>query len=235
MLKSLLVKWIVRLILLMIAGAGGYSVSRFGTDGAAPSVPTEVTAKPGRLAIIRAESAARIVWHACATPGPLDFLALDGGKTLVAVAPQPGRYELIAWSAHGTEPTEAARCVLKVEADVPPAPSDGFTVALQSAWAKETDPDRQRHRRQLAALYRVAASDTVGQPQLRTFGDLFATLKQAAGALIPEAALPAIRSAISDELRRLLPADAAIILDAAARARCAEAFQRVAAALESLN
>lgn len=234
MLKALVARWVVRLLLFLLVGAGGYSASHLRGSAEVPRVPAEVATMPGRLAVVKAEAAARVVWHACPSGGPLDVLALDGGKTLVAVAPQPGRYELLAWSASGGEPTDAARCVLVVEGPpAPPAP-DAIATALRAAWSNETDPERDRQRRQLAALFRVAASETVRQPHLRTHGDLLATLKQASAALLSDAALPHLRAAIGEQMRRLLPTEPATPLDESARASCAGAFQRIAVAIESL-
>jgi hypothetical protein len=234
--RTFILKWLIRLLAALLLGAGGISAARFrAADPQPPAVPAELVTRSGRLVVIRAEAAARVVWHACPTAGPLDRLALDQGRTLVAVAPKPGRYELIAWTAHGGEPTDPARCVLRVEGEpAPPAP-DAFAAAVQTAWRGETDPDRDRDRRQLAAVYRVAARETVRLPHLRTHGELWATLRQAAAALLPDSALPAVRGVIAAELRQTLPTDAAAPLDDAARGRCAAAFDRVAAALERLD
>ena len=73
------------------------------------------------------------------------------------------------------------------------------------------------------------------QPQLQTVGDLLAALQRAAGSLLPADALPKVRAAVATELRAKLPTDPAAPLDAAARERCREQFERVARLLDALK
>jgi hypothetical protein len=217
------------LLLLFASGLGGWRVARPRNDGGVLKVPGEVVARPGRIALIPAEAPARVVWHTCpGSPAP-DVLPLDDGHTLVFVG-GPGRYELIAWSAAGGQPTEAAKCVVRVE---PEAPPDRLGEKLRAAWAKESSPQRDRQRELLAGLYE-AAGETVKQPTLRTLGDVYAALRNAAGTLMPADALPALRAAIADELRSALPADPDVVLDDALRSKGADAFRRIAAALNQV-
>ena len=117
----------------------------------------------------------------------------------------------------------------------PPEPPDPLAVALRTAWAAEAGADKFHQRELLASLYRVAAQDTVRQPQLQTVGDLLGAVQQAARSLLPADALPKVRAAIAAELRTKLPTDPAAPLDAAARERCREQFERVAKLLDALR
>jgi len=224
-----LLRLLLWLLVLVGTGTGGWYVARARLEGGALSVPAEVAARPGRITLIHAEAPAKVMWHACPAAEPPDLLPLDDGRSLVFVA-GPGRYELIAWSASGGQPTEAASCVVHVE---PPTPPDRLTEKLRAAWAKETSPQRDRQRELLAGLYE-AAGETVRQPSLRTLGDVYAALRNAAGTLMPADALSALRAAIAEVLRSFLPADPEATLDDTLRTRCVDAFRRIAATLNQL-
>ncbi len=234
---------IVLLVVLTSAGglvAGGYRIWHRAGDGPPPlRLPAEVRGRPGRLVVVTAETAAaRVRWHACPGPDHPDCWATPDGKTLLFCTPAPGRYQLLAWSAAAGEPTEAVACAVVIETPeppVPPPPPDPFAAALRSAWDAETAPDKAQHRDLLAGLYRVAAQDTVRQPQLQTVGDLLGALQQAARSLLPADALSKVRAAIAAELRAKLPTVPTAPLDAAARDRCREQLERVAKALEALR
>jgi hypothetical protein len=220
--------------------AGAYRL-RASADGepAALRLPAEVRGRPGRLVVVTAETpAARVRWHACGGPDRPDLWCPPDGKTLLLCTPTPGRYELLAWTAAGSEPTEAVACAVLIETPEPPpppGPADPFLTALQAAWAAESGTDKAHQRDLLVSLYRVAARDTVRQPQLQTAGDLLAALQQAARSLLPADALAKVRAAVAAELRAKLPTDPAAPLDAAARDRCREQLERVAKALEALR
>lgn len=221
---------LIWLLLLFASGAGGWQLGRARTDGKGRlSVPAEVVARPGRITLIHAAAPANIIWHVCPTTQRPDVLPLDNGHSLVFVA-APGQYELIAWSAADGQPTEAATCVVRVE---PEAPPDPLSEKLRAAWAKESSPQRDRHRELLAGLYE-AAGGTVKQPTLRTLGDLYAALRNAAGTLMPADALPVLRAAIGEELQSALSADPDAALTDALRSKCADVFRRIAGALYQL-
>jgi hypothetical protein len=168
---------LIRLIVLILTALGGWSAARVRTMTALPTppaLPAEVTARPGHLAVIRADANSRVCWHVCPAPQPPDVLQLGDGKELVFVAAQAGRYELIAWSAAGDVPSEAAHCVVKVEPEAPPAPPDAFQEKLRAAWSAETDPQRFIRRDLLAGVFRIAANDFANSANLKTVGELLA-------------------------------------------------------------
>ena len=87
-------------------------------------LPKELTAQPGDIVKLSAETAGKIVrWD---TPG-LQRERLDD-KTVILVAKTKGKYRVLAWTSLKTgwgangEATEAAECTLIV-GDVPPDPS----------------------------------------------------------------------------------------------------------------
>jgi hypothetical protein len=188
------------------------------------------------LVTVTAETPAALVrWHACDGPDRPDLWHSPDGETLLLCTPTPGRYQLWAWTAVNGEPTEPVGCTVLIETPPPPpAPPEPFAVALRAAWDAEVSPDKAKQRDLLASLYRVAAGDTVRQPQLQTVGDLFAALQQAARSLLPADALPKIRAAVAAELQTTLPTAASAPLDAATRDRCGEQFTRVAKLLDAL-
>jgi hypothetical protein len=238
-------RWLRRLLILLLlatTAVGATVVGRPNWRQPAPlRLPTEVRGRPGRLVTIEAETpAAQVRWHACRGPDVPDLWHSPDGKTLLFSTPSAGRYDLIAWTATGGRPSEAVGCTVVIETPEPPTPPpppepvDAFRAALQAAWAGETAADRAAQRDRLASLYRIAGQDTVRLPQLRTVGDLFAALQQAAKVVLPAGSLSRVRAAIAAELRTTLPTNPDAPLDASLRDRCAEQFVRVAKALESL-
>lgn len=237
------------IVLTFVLAAGGLL---FGLAGSAPAprrdpppavrLPADVQGRPGHLIQIEADAGGHSVrWHACRGPEQPDLWSPADGRVLLFVTPKPGQYDVIAWTAAGDVPSEAAHCTVRVEEETPPPPPappmpvDPFAQALQAAWAGEAAADKARQRDLLAGLYRVAATDTVRQPQVKTLGDLLATLQQAARSLLPADALPKVRAAVAEELRRTLPTAASAPLDDALRGQCGRQIARVAEALEALK
>lgn len=237
MLRRIVIRRLAMFIVLIVtAVAGGFSAGRqrLAVASEPPVLPSEVVARPGRLTLIRANSAARVCWHVCPAAQSPDILPLTDGKELVFVAAAAGRYELIAWTAGSDGPTEAAHCVVRVEPEKPPVPPDPLAAKLRAAWAAETDPLRVMRRDLLAGIYRTAIEDTIRQPALHTVGDLFTALRQAAKAVLPDDALPQVRGAIAEELRKSLPVEPEVELDTPTRERCVTVFRRIADGLMGL-
>ena len=192
-------------------------------------LPTEVHVKPGRLVLIEARTAGQLVrWYPA---GDFELIPRDATSAIVA-APHPGRYTLLAWTAIDGEPTPAAVCILVVGESIPPPSPDAFAAALRVAWQAETATDRSIHLAALRALYR----ETARQPDLlrsrRTWGDLLTLLRELATRSLPADALPRVRAAIAEELRRLLPTDPQATLEIE---RAVAALRRVADSLEQLS
>lgn len=201
-------------------------------DPAPPPIrlPAEVTAKPGRLVRLDADTPGTVVrWFAI---GDVDLLPLPGTKSAVAVSPVAGRFLVLAWTAAGDVPSEAARCLLVVGDPAPPQPTDPFATDLKAAFAADPAPQKAAHARQLAAAYRQAVA---AAGSARTPAELLALLRQSVAAAVPADALPGVRRRIADEVNRTLTADADSPLDAQTRAAAGRLFARVATLLEELK
>ncbi|MDY3557169.1 hypothetical protein R5W24_006356 [Gemmata sp. JC717] len=117
----------------------------------------------------------------------------------------------------------------------PPAPpADPLRAKLKAALdaSAGTAAEKGEWARDLAALYRAAAKLTA-EPGLATAGTLRLKLKEAAAALIGEAALREVRQAVAAELAAVLPTtDAELTPDQ--REAAARLFKVLAAHLEEL-
>ncbi|AWM40288.1 hypothetical protein GobsT_12440 [Gemmata obscuriglobus] len=116
----------------------------------------------------------------------------------------------------------------------PPAPADPLRARLKVALdaGAGTAAEKAEWARDLAALYRAAAKLTA-EPGLTTAGTLRQKLKEAAAALIGEAALREVRQAVAAELAAVLPTTDAD-LTAEQRAAAGELFRKLAAHLDEL-
>lgn len=238
MLKRILIRRLATIIALIISTlVGGYLAARPRPGGAAepPVLPAAVTARPGRLTLIKANASNRVCWHLCRTNSAPDILPLTDGRELVFVAAHPGQYELIAWTAGPDGPTDAAHCMVKVESEEPPRPPDPFVAKLEAAWAQEGEPQKRLRVNLLASVYRIATDEIAPRNSVQTLGELHAAVHAAARAVLPDDALPLVRAAVADELRRSLPLDPELVLDASFRPKCVEVFRHIVEALNQLG
>ncbi|AWM41773.1 hypothetical protein GobsT_71230 [Gemmata obscuriglobus] len=116
----------------------------------------------------------------------------------------------------------------------PPAPVDPLRSKLKTALdaGAGTSAEKGEWARDLAALYRAAAK-LAGDSSLSTAGALRLKLKEAAAALIGEAALREVRQVVAVELAAVLPTtDGELTSDQ--RAGAADLFRKLAAHLEDL-
>lgn len=204
--------------------------------GPAVALPAEVRAAPGRLVTLRADTAGAVVRWALASDDA-DLVPFPDGKSAIFSSPKAGRFVVLAWTAAGDVPSEAARCVVVVgdpPAPVPPAPADPFAADLRRLFAEDASPDKAAHLAQLAAVYREAVR-FAATADVRTAGELAGRIRAAAGSLLPADALVGVRKRIADEVARRLPADGDKPLDPATRAAAGELFDRIAAALEGVK
>jgi hypothetical protein len=198
-----------------------------------PTIPTELTVRPGRIASIQATtSGATVRWLVIGDHYDLRPLPPDGKETLF-VAPNPGRYLLFAWTSDVNGPTEAARCVITVAEPPPPPQPDALIRELAELDAQDRTPDKARHRRQLAAVYREAVRFTE-RGELTTTGELARRLRSAVQALLPDGTLEPVRQRIAQEIRKTLPDAAEQPLTPAVRQAAVQLFTRIATALESI-
>jgi hypothetical protein len=104
-------------LLLAVAPAGDPGVK----------LPAEVHGPSGAFITVPADSTGPIVrWYAL-DPGLNLFptALLKDTRVAVVTAAQPGRYRLLAWTAAGDQPSEAALCTVVIDGPVPPTPPPG--------------------------------------------------------------------------------------------------------------
>lgn len=225
-------------LLLLAPAAAGQSVT----------LPEKIEAQPGEWVIIvpTAHDGGPVRWHV--SPGlirvPIEKLFPKLDPAGVVVRGPKGTYQVWAWTAKGDRASPLAVCVVQVGEPTPtppdpppPPPPDGpLAKALAAAWAKEADTaNRARQAADLAALYSLAAGETVNDVGIKTVGALYGRLIEARKRLMPDNSLPHVRQAVADYLAGNLPTDEDAALDAATRAQAGRAFAAVSQALSTLR
>jgi hypothetical protein len=196
-------------------------------------LPDEVKAAPGRIVRLTAETTGRHVrWHLAADDA--DLVPFPDGAAAVFSSPKPGRYTVLAWTAAGDVPSDAAKCVVVVGDPPGPAPADPLARDLGKLFAEDATADKPAHAAQLAALYREAVA-FAEKADVATTGDLAARIRAAAATLVPADALVGLRKRIAEEVAKELSTDGEKPLDAATRTKAAKLFDRVATTLEGLK
>lgn len=124
----------------------------------------------------------------------------------------------------------------------PPVPTDPLTVALQAAYAAETDTTKAAAVKRLASIYRIAATPDplnptvpplVNDPKVLTWADLFSKVSAMSAGLLPKTAIPTVRKAIGDQETALLGGGNPT--GAIDRAVAAREYLKIATALEALK
>lgn len=207
----------------------------------AVKLPEKVQGSPGSFIRVKADTDGKQV----------RWLALDDGlnvfpvellkdtKTLVVVAPVAGQYRVVAWTASGDVPSEAAVCVVVVgdgptppPPPSPPAPSDPLARAVREAYAAEADAGKATQLKALADFYRDTAVRKSRDSSLANYGQLFAALQRDRRAVVPDAQLVKVRNAVGDYLNTELGAKADVLVD---RVKAPATFARIADALGAVK
>jgi hypothetical protein len=201
-------------------------------------LPAEVKVQAGRLVKLNAKSTGKVIrW--VLTSEDADLIVSESGTWAIFSAPRNGKYLVLAWTAAGDIPSEAAKCWIIV-GEVPPGPgpnpnpdpSDALWVPLKSAWAMESAEDKAKLGK-LIALFDQAAS-TTATVNLQTVKQLNDALKASRVTLIGES-LPKIREVINGEFQKTLPTAVNAPLDPSARSLCIAQFSRISALLKRLS
>lgn len=153
-----------------------------------------------------------------------------------------GEYELAAIAAKGGKLSTFSVCKIVVgqaPGPVPPpgptpGPVDPLLGVLSSAYHADVSDTKADDVKQLAAVYRQAAKETVRRPELTRLGEIRSTVGKAISGLM-EDRLSGVRQAVAAELRRTLPTDAEAPLDTALRDKVAGEFTRLAKLLDQLK
>lgn len=196
-------------------------------------LPSEIKGLPGRIVRLTAETSEKNVrWYLVSEDA--DLVPFPDGKVALFTAPKAGRYAVLAWTAAGDVPSDAAKCVVVVGDPPGPVPVEPFARDLRKLFADDSTADKSKHVAQLAALYREAIA-YAERAEVATAGDLAARIRAAASTLIPGEALVGIRKRIAEEIAKELPIEGDKPLDAATRAKAAKLFERLATHLEDLK
>ena len=200
-----------------------------------PSIklPAEATALPGRILQLKAETTGQHVrWFLASEDA--DLVPFPDGKVALFSSPKAGRYTVLAWTAAGDVPSDAAKCVIVVGEPLAPPPVDPLVRDLQKLYADDSTADKAKALAQLAALYREAVA-FAEKADVATAGDLAARIRTAGSTLLAADALVGIRKRIADEIAKELSTDADKPLDAPLRTKAGKLFARLAAVLEGLK
>jgi hypothetical protein len=168
-----------------------------------------------------------------------DLIVMESTRSAIFSAMAPGRYKILAWTAAGDIPSEAAVCVVTV-GSAPPAPpgpvvpTDPLAEAFRALFETYQDSDKAKQVAALADVYR-RASKAAGDPEIKTAGDLFTFARQQAVATLPPMALEAIRNRLGEELAAVLPTDPDVVLTPSIRTAATEIYTRLAKILENLK
>jgi hypothetical protein len=201
--------------------------------GPAIQLPAELKAAPGRIVQLRAETEQKSVrWLLLSEEA--DLVPFPDGKIALFSAPKAGRFTVLAWTARGDVPSEAAKCIVVVGEPTGPAPLEPLAREFRKLFDDDTDPNKVAHVAQMSALYREAIA-FAEKAEVATAGDLAARIRAAATTLIPTESLVGIRKRIAEEIAKELPLDGDKPLDAATRTRAAKLFERIATRLEELK
>lgn len=187
-----------------------------------------------------------------------EIVSRNPGKLRYVIAGvTPGRFYLVimANGAAGSPPEEVGSITVNVAGDgptppppgppTPPAPPDDpeattLLAIVQGAVKQDNDAGKVELCQQLASLYRVAGNvndptSVVNEPQLKTYGDLFAIMVGARAKLMPDTALIKTREAIAGWLRAKLPTQTTALLTDAERRKAGVEFTRIANALSKVK
>lgn len=204
-------------------------------SGPTVTLPPRLQALPGRILTLHAQTDGAIVRWAITEP-EVDLVPFPDGKTALFCSARAGRFVVLAWTAQGDVPSEAARCEIVVGGNPPPGPptpgpSTDLFADLQRLYRADESAEKSVHLKQLAVLYREAVR-FVESSTLATAGDLATRLRAASAAVIPASALVPLRHRLAEELARQLTTDRDQPLDDALRRRAAQLFDQIAGTLE---
>lgn len=210
-----------------------------------PSMPVEVQARPGRAVRLTAESAGKVTRWELADTTTADLIPSADGQTAAFVAPTPGRYLVLAYTAAGDTPSAATRVVIAVGdappvppvpppvPPTPPKPDDPLTQRIRTAYQSDAgDPATKADALALLAELHRQASTLARDPAILTAAELARRVGSAASALAADA-IPHVRAICTAEVLAVMPADRSAPLTPEARTALADTMTRLAAGLSA--
>lgn len=204
-----------------------------------PSVqlPASIQVKPGRLAQITAKTEQKIVkWFLIGDEA--DLIVMESTRAAIFSATNPGAYRVLAWVASGDIPSDPAICTIQVgDAPLPSPPvppSDPLLPTLQGIYGSIQDIKKEEYKKALTSVYRQAVT-IANDPQIKTTGELYGTIRRTASKFLPDDALQSIRERLAEEMTSVLPADFESVLNLEIRKKAMNIYTRLANILEALQ
>ena len=204
---------------------------------------------------VRGEVAAFVTVVAETTGKTVKFYPLDGGlsvfpaallanpKATVVVAAKSGTYRLLAYTAAGDVPSDPQICRVvigngkpdDVKPPTPPPPQpdqDPLLESLVGIYGGLQEPNKQKHVKALADIYRRAAATV---DQFADLGTLYSSIRRTASEVVPADAIRPIRERIAVETIRQLGDQPQAQLTPALSSKAASYFSRLGFVLEELG
>ncbi len=203
---------------------------------------------------VRGEVAAFVTVLADTSNKQVKFYPLDAGlsvfpaallanpKATVVVAAKSGTYRLLAYTAAGDVPSDPQICKVvigngkpddvKPPPPPPPPDQDPLLESLSGIYGGLQEPNKQKHVKALADIYRRAAATV---DQYTDLGTLYNGIRRSAGEVIPAEAIRPIRERIAVETIRQLGDQPQAPLTPALSSKAASYFSRLGFVLEELG
>jgi hypothetical protein len=165
------------------------------------------------------------------------FFNGDSGKALL-FAGAKGTYRLWAFTAKDSV-VASAECKVVIGGGGPGPgpdplpPTDPFVQRIKAAYQGDSAADRADSLSKLASFY-LAVAEIPAKTQIKTWGDMFSTMAEAAGLFGIKGKLPGVQTVIQSELEAAFPTKDAGLkeMTTADRTLAETTLKRVAAALE---
>ncbi len=207
-------------------------------------LPAEVKGEVAAFVTVLAETSGKQVKFYPIDAGLSVFPAalLANPKATVVVAAKAGTYRLLAYSAAGDIPSDPQICRVvigggkpdDVKPPLPPPPqpdSDPLLESLIGIYGGLQEPNKQKHIKALADIYRRAAATV---DQYADLGTLYGGIRRSATEVIPADAIRPIRERIAVETIRQLGDQPQAQLTPALTSKAASYFSRLGFVLEEL-
>ena len=208
-------------------------------------LPAEVKGEVAAFVTVLAETSGKQVKFYPIDAGLSVFPAalLANPKATVVVAAKAGTYRLLAYTATGDIPSDPQICKVIIGSgkpdDVKPPPpppppppdSDPLLESLIGIYGGLQEPNKQKHIKALADIYRRAAATV---DQYADLGTLYGGIRRSATEVIPADAIRPIRERIAVETIRQLGDQPQAQLTPALTSKAASYFSRLGFVLEEL-
>jgi hypothetical protein len=214
-------------------------------------LPAAVKGEVGDYIVVKAETDSPVVkWKVLSTNlkmFPMELL--KDTKTAVFHSTQPGKYRVMAWTAKGDVPSDAAECSIEVLATgplppppppppppgppnpppPPPGPTDPFAQRIADAVKtdKATDADKKATATAMQGFY-LSCKSNMDNKAFTTVGAFLASYWKVSAALAEKDACAEARRLCGEKVYGLFGEDADATLDDALRAKAAILFDQLA-------